>query len=286
MEYSNPEIPEGINTSKSHPLREFAWLTASVLVIALVFIAVLSLLVDRLAVHIPFSVEQQFASKFEQSDPANAALKDYLQDLADRIARVQGLPADMPIAVHYVDEDTVNAFATLGGHVVLFRGLLEKIPNENALALLLAHEIAHIQGRDPIRGLGRGVVLGLALSVISESIGNAVLDNFLSETGYFTVLKFSRDQERAADEAARATVTELYGSLRGADELFRILLDKKGPAGGPAFEFMSTHPLTEGRLQQMQSHQDVLTGDTPDTAPLPGEFSSWIGHGKAAVAAE
>lgn len=285
MDYSNPEIPEGINTSKTHPLREFAWLTASVLAIAMLAVFVLSFLADRLAVYIPFSVEQHFASQFEQTDASPAPLQDYLQGLAERVARLQGLPADMPITVHYVDEGTVNAFATLGGHVVLYRGLLEKIPNENALAMLLAHEIAHIRERDPIRGLGRGVIVGLALSVISESIGNVVIDNFLSETGYFTVLKFSRDQERAADEAARAAVTALYGSLSGADALFQILLDEKADDAGPALEFMSTHPLTEDRLRQMQSHQQAPADDAPDITPLPGEYPGWLRHDEV-VAAE
>ena len=64
--------------------------------------------------------------------------------------------------MHYDASDTVNAFATLGGHVVIYRGLLEKLPNENVVAMVVAHEIAHIKHRDPVAALGRGVAITLA----------------------------------------------------------------------------------------------------------------------------
>lgn len=51
--------------------------------------------------------------------------------------------------------------ATPGGHVIIYRGLLEKIPNENTLVMLLGHEIGHIKLRHPVKALGKGVVIGL-----------------------------------------------------------------------------------------------------------------------------
>ena len=55
MEYSNPEIPENINTTKEHPLKEFFILSGGIIGCIVVAVLVLSLLAETLAARIPFS---------------------------------------------------------------------------------------------------------------------------------------------------------------------------------------------------------------------------------------
>lgn len=275
MEYSNPEIPEGINYSKEHPLKEFVLLTAGVLGLIFAVLLVLSLLADRLAVYIPFSVEQSIAAeRFIDSDD-NAPVNKYLNALAARIARAQQLPKDMSVTVHYVDDDTVNAFATLGGNILMFRGLLEKLDNENALVMVMAHEVAHIRYRHPIRSMGRGVVIGVALSMVSSSLGNAMVDKVLGHAGNITVLSYSRDQEQEADETALKTLVKMYGHVEGAIDLFEVLKKQEKRSLTP--EFYSSHPLTDKRLQRIGKFRSNL-GDSADgkKTPLPKEFSKWL----------
>ena len=73
--------------------------------------------------------------------------------------------------MHYDDDAVVNAFATLGGHIVVYQGLLEAVPDENALAMVLAHEIAHVRHRHPIVGLSRSAALGFALMLLGADSG-------------------------------------------------------------------------------------------------------------------
>ena len=80
----------------------------------------------------------------------------------------------MAVTVHFADEKTVNAMATLGGNVVFYRGLLERLDSEDAVATVLAHEIAHAKLRHPASGLGRGVAVGVVLSVVSSGMGRGV----------------------------------------------------------------------------------------------------------------
>ena len=58
--------------------------------------------------------------------------------------------------MHYDPGGTFNAYATAGGQLVFYRGLLEAMPHENALATVVAHEIAHVAHRDPRRLARRG----------------------------------------------------------------------------------------------------------------------------------
>ncbi len=281
MKYSNPEIPEGINTSTQHPLKEFALLVGGVLGAVLVVIVVLTLLADRLAVYIPFELEMQLASRVTDGLPAEEVkplpIERYLNRLADKIAAEQALPPEMQITVHYVDDDLVNAFATLGGHLFMFRGLLEKLPHENAVAMVLAHEIAHIKHRHPIRSMGRGIIFGLAISMISSTLGNAMTDRVLANTGGLTVLKFSRDQEWEADQTALNALYQLYGHVDGADRLFKVL--EQATEGGSLQrpEFFSTHPLSKHRIDNIHAFQagHPATADATVVA-LPELFATWL----------
>lgn len=273
MEYENPEIPEGINVSREHHLKEFAVLVGGALALILAIVLILGWLAESIATRIPFSYEQEIAgdlSKDVSNDPAQAAIEHELQSLADGLASHMQLAPEMRIRVHYVDDDTVNAFATLGGHVIMFRGLLEKMPNENALAMVLAHEIAHVQHRDPIVSLGRGVVVGLALAAIAGVSGSSLSDNVFGSAGTLTALSFNRNQERAADTRAVAAVAAHYGHVNGATAVFDLFtqLEAEHPLKPP--EFMASHPNSSGRregiAEQANAHGWPTTGKL---TPLP-----------------
>jgi beta-barrel assembly-enhancing protease len=276
MRYSNPKIPEGINTSQSHPLKEFFLLTTAVISLIVIAVFMLGLFADRLAHHIPFKMEQRIASDMLLDISEPGPMQDYLQRLVGKIVFAQGIPSDMPITVHYLDEDTVNAFATLGGHIFVYRGLLEKLPNENALVMVLAHEIAHIKHRHPIRNLGRGITIGLALSMVNSSLGDMMVDKIVGNTGMLTALKFTRDQERKSDETALKSLLSIYGNLSGADQLFEVLQESEGSIKVP--EFFSTHPMSEERIKRIHVFGNEITVGTEnaETVPLPKDFPLWL----------
>ncbi len=259
MEYSNPKIPEGINSSQEHPLKEFSLLLFGIgLLVGILFIF-LATAADYIAPHIPFSIEQQVANQYTQNRPEAAEpsaeakqINRYLQQLANQLANIQVLPEEMPITVHYIEEDTVNAFATLGGHILIFRGLLDEISDENVLAMVMAHEIAHIKHRDPLRGAGRAIIFGLAISMVSMAIGNQVIDQFISGGGMLTALQYGREQESEADKMALNALHTRYGHIGGATELFEILDTQRNEKGFESPEFLSTHPESQHRIERIE----------------------------------
>ncbi len=261
MEYSNPKIPEGINTSQQHPLKDFFILTAGVLSILLIAIFLLGLLANHLAVYIPFETELAIVNKINKkvstsTEPdSTSPMGVYLNDLANKISKAQGLPDSMKITVHYMDDDMVNAFATLGGHVFMFQGLMEKLPTENAIAMVLAHEIAHIKHRHPIRNMGRGLIIGMALTMVSSSLGNSIIDRTFDNTDILTGLKFSRDQEVEADKVALNSLLKIYGHALDAKVLFKALAQEESSTIQIP-EFFSTHPLSKRRIKYVQDFQN------------------------------
>ena len=270
MEYSNPEIPEDINTTKEHPLKEFLILTIGVLGAIVIIVAIVGLLSEKLAVYIPFSVEQQLVpDKLKNNVEGNQQIVGYLQSLSDQLSQQIQLPDGMKFTIHYIDEPVENAYATLGGHIYIYQGLLKLLPNENAMAMVLAHEMAHVYHRHPIIAMGRGVVIGLLLSAISGISSDIFVGQVVNDTGVLTLLTFNRDQEREADKTALEMLAKQYGHIEGADDLFKTLKDSQKNRYEPPL-FLSTHPLSDERIVNINNLAKEkgwkLTGDT---TPLP-----------------
>ena len=254
MEYSNPELSEHINVSKQHPLKDLFVLGLGVIVCIIFAVTGLSLIAERLAVHIPFSLEQELTSKFIEPTVSNIEVESYLQALADELITHMDIPDSMSITVHYVDDDMANAFATLGGHIFIYRGLLALLPHENSLAMVISHEIAHIQHRHPIMAMGRAVIIGLLFASLSGLSANLIIDDVINSTGMITMLSFNRGQERQSDKTALHAIAAYYGHVSGAADLFHVLLNIKNRHTVSTPQFLSTHPLSKERIDKLTQY--------------------------------
>lgn len=274
MEYTNPEIPEGINTSKEHPLKEFFILTFGLLGLIFIVISALILIVDNFANKIPFELEHELPIssilKNENAEP----MPPYLEAVTQKVLKSFDLPEGMEITFHYVNADTVNAFATLGGHIVLFRGLIEKLKHEEELAMVIAHEIAHIKYRHPIMSASHGIVVGVALTALSASTGNTIISDLMGTTGTATLMKFSRDFEYQADKDAVNSLMKLYGHADGAIGLFKVFKEVNGD--NLTIEFLATHPLTENRISQTTKLANQQVSNGGQMHAYPEEFINWL----------
>ena len=214
---------------------------------------ILTLTIDWTAKYIPFSFEQALVSSSDEIfDNERNEVDDYLQSLTDKIITSAELPDDFSITVHYVDEDTVNAGATLGGNILVYRGLLEKIPDENTLVMLLGHEIGHVKLRHPVQALGKGVAIGMVLAAALGQSSDSVA-SLMSDTSMIAVLSFSREQEEDSDEEGLKILNSYYGHTQGSTTLFEILKNEEATNDGyKESEFLSSHPLTENRIQHIK----------------------------------
>lgn len=235
-------------------------------------VAVVGYFAAELAARLPYSFERDLVGahvepqpKFE--DPAIEAAALAVRALGGRVAAAMDLEPDMTIHFRYVDSRVVNAFATLGGQVFVHRGLVEKMPDENTLALVLAHEVAHVKLRHPVRSAGRGVAVGLVLAAVGFSGGSA--SDVAGKAGGVTLLSFSRSQEGEADREALAAVHRLYGHGGGPKELF-ALLGTEGRPDHSRVAMLQTHPLSADRIADLAAYAAAMgwRADGP-RAPLP-----------------
>ncbi len=234
-------------------IRKFLTLSIGIVVVVVGLGLAVFASIDELAPLVSFEMEQSLSRPYASALPRDEIMDEYLQVLTEKLLAVQNLPAGMQVMVHYVDSDESTAFSTVGGHIFVFRGMLEKLPHENALVMLLAHEIAHIKYRHPLKGLGKGVVASLMLSMMFGTAYSDTIDKVFHDTGLLTVLKFSQSQEILADEEGMRIYYQYYRHLNGMSDLYRVIEDNQ-----PQIMLGSSYPGIQSdisaRRQNIKQH--------------------------------
>ncbi len=286
-DYHSPQPKEGINTSKAHPLRTFLKLFAAIIII-LIFVAwALGQSGSWLASRIPYQQEVVISERYisakqaaevaqhgNATPPKHVEIQQYLEALVKQLEDEMHFPDGMHIQVHYEPEDVENAFATLGGHIFMYKGLLAKLPNENSLAMLLAHEMSHIKLRHPIRAAGQSLAISGGIKLL---LGFSQMD-LLGNAGLYTQLNFSRSMESAADKEGLKAVYETYGTVAGAVSLFETLHQVQIESGNDSSTpFFSTHPLDDKRIHDLNAlaKKNNWINQLPAT-PFPDLYRDWL----------
>ena len=252
--YTNPKVPEDISSGHEHPLVDVAKSSAIVIALIAVVIAGSFFAARFVAPFLPFTWEKALAERVAPSALDNktkdTATQMHLQALADRLSAAMELPDGMTVTVHFLEDERINAFATLGGHVFVFSGLWQRLGSENAMAMLLSHEIAHIKHRDPIRSVSGALLASLTAGAILGDAG--VLGNVAGTGSLVTALHFSREQEAQADAEALAALFTLYGHLKGSIALFTVLQAATTDVARPP-ALLASHPDLPARIADIKS---------------------------------
>jgi beta-barrel assembly-enhancing protease len=181
---------------------------------------------------------------------------DELTLLVNQYFKALEINTDYKIKITVIKDPTVNAFAILGGNIVVFTGLLQKIKTHEALAALLSHEFTHINNKHTtkrmFRQLGSTVFLGLLFGDIG-SVGNVILNNADNLNG----LKYSRKLEKEADINGLEILKERDINAQGFTQLFKHL--KNEDHASPS-EIISSHPDLDNRIKYIEKHKLYQTG--------------------------
>ena len=169
---------------------------------------------------------------------ANPALTAYLNKICNALVINSPRPAAFNgYHVAILDSDEINAFASPGGHIFLTRGIIAAAGSEDALAAVIAHELAHIQLRHGLRAIRANRDIEEWISrfyfsgagIIAERMNNG----------------FSHAQEFDADIAALSLLAVTGYNTQG---LIDMLLELEKIQGAVRGGFNSTHPSPSSRL--------------------------------------
>lgn len=193
--------------------------------------------------------------------PADHAMTRYLQRKMDAIAKNSDEPGFKP-RVYVINADVINAFALPGGAVYVYRGLIERSPNEAALMGVLGHEWAHVTARHGTKNMTKalkliygGMFVLLASKVAADLTNDDLLKVAYTVMGYgayvgaqLLLLKHSRDAELEADRLGSQYALQTGYSPLGIGQMFEEF--KKSSSEVTSLEkLLSTHPSHDERIE-------------------------------------
>jgi len=172
----------------------------------------------------------------------------YVNCIANHIIAVvpEGPPAPLDgWEVTVFDDEMINAFALPGGNIGVFTGILEVADNQDQLAAVMGHEVAHVIARHSAERTSirhaSGTVGAIGGAVIGS--GNA---GVLTQLGLD--LPFGRKQEDEADIIGLDYMAKAGFDPRQAVQLWENMREKN-PGSPP--QFMSTHPSSLSRIDRL-----------------------------------
>lgn len=204
---------------------------------------------DLFARNIPKSYEVSLGSRIYNQIIANDTIDTLKTNLVNRFANQIDFNTDYPIQITIVHGHIINAFATPGGHILIYDTLLNELENPDELAALLSHETTHIKERHSLRALASDLSRSLFLSIIfrdRNNISSVIVEN----ANMLNTLRFSREMERIADEGAVKIMINNNMDPDGMVQLLNLLKRQNKTNGN--LTYLSTHPATEKRITDVE----------------------------------
>lgn len=179
----------------------------------------------------------------------NREVREYVDEVGQRLVPDSTRP-DIPYVFQVVRDDSVNAFATMGGYVYVTTGLLKAADNEAELAGVIGHEIGHIAARHSVKQMRElAIAQGIATAAGLDT-------NTAVAIGVELALRrpHSREAEFEADQLGLENMRQ-----SGYAPIAMVTFMEKLLGGGSMPAFLSTHPATSDRIEALNAMIDVDT---------------------------
>jgi len=186
--------------------------------------------------------------------------------LEQHLATTRGVSAVTPWdqfewEVAVIDSEQANAFCLPGGKMAVYTGILPIAQNDDALAAIMGHEIAHAVLRHGAERMAQqklvqigAVAAGMSTSDMDPRQRQLLMAAIGVGTQYGLMLPFSRNHESEADYVGLMLASAACFDPAESIGLWRRM--GANSAGKAPPEFMSTHPSSDTRIQQLQGWMD------------------------------
>lgn len=192
-------------------------------------------------------------AQYKKEVPVTKSSKDkrYVECVTKAIAEVVSdghIPESWEVNVF--QDATPNAFAIPGGKIGVHTGLLEVSDNQDQLAAVLGHEVAHVLARHSNERVSAQQATGAALAVVQGSgyVSGEWMQIFGMGAQYGVILPYGRSHESEADLMGLDLMAKAGFDPRESVTFWDNMDEAAAKAGGDAPpEILSTHPGSDTR---------------------------------------
>jgi predicted Zn-dependent protease len=186
----------------------------------------------------------------------NKNIEQYVLCIANKIIpHVQQNPNPALWEVKVFEDDQANAFALPGYKIGVYTGLLKYAKNQDQLAAVMGHELAHVIAKHSNERVSSQLATDTGMNIASAILGGTQGENnalILAGLGlgvqYGITLPFSRKHESEADLIGLELMTKAGFNPEESVTLWQNM----SQAGAAPPEFMSTHPSGDTRINQLK----------------------------------
>lgn len=162
---------------------------------------------------------------------------------------------DIKFSFKMLDTDMINAMALPGGHVYATRGLMEKFPDNDQLAFVLGHEIAHVEERHSVEKMGETVLRKLVTLPLNFRQWN-LSKYFLNAGDDIIGNRYTQPKETQADKLGQEHIARMGIDPEKAADAMQHLMEVSGSGKQqvPAKleQIFSDHPPSQQRIDQLR----------------------------------
>jgi predicted Zn-dependent protease len=201
---------------------------------------------------------REILSRERVIDP-DAEVSRKVRSIGERIARAAAdVDPGFDWEYNVVESDQANAFALPGGKVAVYTGIIPILENEDGLAVVMGHEIAHAIARHGAERIATQKLTQLGTLAVGVSVADMdpqqqrmILGALGVGAQFGILLPFSRDHESEADRMGLIFLARACFDPREAPRVWQRM-GSQGPGRRPP-EWQSTHPSSETRIRQFEA---------------------------------
>lgn len=261
-----PPLAKKIEFVQKQTRRDYR--ATGVMVLGLIALVILGIvyrgpLFGSIGAAIPFGVEKAIADQIFSSRATSEqkAIEERLNQFVAKILVKEDIWRQR-LTIHMSSSMEMNAYATIGGHIFVNKGLVQALQSEEQLLGILAHEFQHIKHRHVSRSVAQAVgIFGLIQFILGDLSGMAAV--LLDQGGSLAQLQYSRGLEEEADQGALHMMADAQLRSSGLPEALKIIFEYQKKLSSESavgkmteklqkIEILGSHPEIESRIAALR----------------------------------
>ncbi len=223
------------------------------------------------------TIGKRYAQEIDRSariikDPV---INEYVNRVAQNVARNSDLK--IPLTVKVIDSPDINAFALPGGFLYVNTGLLKAADEEDQLAGVMAHEIAHVAARHWASQMTKQTILQYAMlplifTPMSAAVYYGVMEAYMNGVP-LAFLKFTRNDEAEADFLGIQYMYKAGYDPNAYVAFFGKIVQEQRSSPGSVPTIFADHPPTGNRIIKAEKEIETLLPKRDEYLVSTSEFN-------------